>query len=155
MIIEKEDYTITKERAEYLTKMEALGTAQDGVSPMNQEDTEYIALFRRICNRYNINPNQTTRLEYDFVMQVAESESFGNRENNSTHGWDSLTREQKNQLLFFQQRSLLDRFLEKGAITQAQHDKSLHDLEERRARIRFVRKCGARRRSVEESMDVF
>lgn len=43
--------------------------------------------------------------------------------------WDNLTYEQKNHRLFLQQKALLDRFLEKGAITQEQHDQSLRDLE--------------------------
>ena len=34
-------------------------------------------------------------------------------------------------ILFLRQRETLDMFLEKGAITQAQHDKSLHDLIEK------------------------
>lgn len=46
-----------------------------------------------------------------------------------TSNWDSLTHEQKNHQLFLQQKALLDRFLEKGAITQEQHDQSLRDLE--------------------------
>lgn len=45
--------------------------------------------------------------------------------------WSSLTREEKNHLLFLKQEILLDQFLEKGAISQAQHDKSLHDLMEK------------------------
>ena len=45
--------------------------------------------------------------------------------------WSSLTCEEKNHLLFLKQKILLDQFLEKGAISQAQHDKSLHDLMEK------------------------
>ena len=45
--------------------------------------------------------------------------------------WDSLSREEKNRELFQKQKQLLDGFLEHGAISQAQHDKSLHDLEEK------------------------
>ena len=45
--------------------------------------------------------------------------------------WASLTHEEKNRLLFFRQKKLLDMFLERGAISQAQHDKSLHDLIEK------------------------
>lgn len=43
---------------------------------MAQEDIDYIAYFRKVCNRYNINPSKATQLEYDFVMQVAESEFY-------------------------------------------------------------------------------
>ena len=42
--------------------------------------------------------------------------------------WSSLTHEEKNRLLFLRQKKTLDMFLERGAISQAQHDKSLHDL---------------------------
>ena len=42
--------------------------------------------------------------------------------------WESLSYEEKNHQLFLRQKALLDGFLEHRAITQAQHDKSLHDL---------------------------
>ena len=45
--------------------------------------------------------------------------------------WDSLSYVEKNQQLYLKQKALLDQFLEKGAISQAQHDKSLHDLIEK------------------------
>ena len=34
-------------------------------------------------------------------------------------------------MLFLRQKETLDMFLERGAISQAQHDKSLHDLIEK------------------------
>ena len=45
--------------------------------------------------------------------------------------WPSLTYEEKNRLLFLRQKKTLDMFLERGAISQAQHDKSHHDLIEK------------------------
>ena len=42
--------------------------------------------------------------------------------------WSALSYEEKNHQLYLRQKALLDQFLECGAITQAQHDKSLHDL---------------------------
>ena len=42
--------------------------------------------------------------------------------------WDAMSHEEKNHQLFLKQKELLDLFLARGAITQAQHDKSLHDL---------------------------
>lgn len=42
--------------------------------------------------------------------------------------WNKLTHEQKNHQLYLKQKQMLDMFLEHGAISQAQHDKSLHDL---------------------------
>ena len=45
--------------------------------------------------------------------------------------WSSLNHEEKNRQLFLRQKKTLDMFLERGAISQAQHDKSLHDLIEK------------------------
>ena len=39
-----------------------------------------------------------------------------------------LTLAEKNHFLYLKQKAMLDTFLAKGAITQAEHDKSLHDL---------------------------
>lgn len=50
---------------------------------------------------------------------------------NST-AWDNMTHEQKNHQLYLKQKQMLDMFLEHGAISQAQHDKSLHDLTEKK-----------------------
>jgi hypothetical protein len=45
--------------------------------------------------------------------------------------WNDLTHEQKNHALYLREKELLDLFLAHGAITRAQHDKSLHDLTEK------------------------
>ena len=45
--------------------------------------------------------------------------------------WSSLTHEEKNHQLYLRQKALLSEFLSKGAISQAQYDKSLHDLREK------------------------
>lgn len=45
--------------------------------------------------------------------------------------WASFSHEEKNRFLFFRQKQMLDMFMEHGAISQAQHDKSLHDLIEK------------------------
>ncbi len=42
--------------------------------------------------------------------------------------WTDLTSEEKKIKLFQEQKKTLDMFLEKGAITQVQYDKSLGDL---------------------------
>ena len=44
--------------------------------------------------------------------------------------WDTLSYEEKNRLLFERQKHMLEEFLERGAISQQQYDKSLHDLTE-------------------------
>ena len=43
----------------------------------------------------------------------------------------TLSYEEKNRQLFLRQKKTLDMFLERGAISQAQHDKSLYDLIEK------------------------
>ena len=48
------------------------------------------------------------------------------KDNNT--GWDALSYQEKNHQLFLTQKSMLDKFLERGAISQAQHDRSLRDL---------------------------
>lgn len=45
--------------------------------------------------------------------------------------WEKLTYKEKNHQLFLREKVLLAEFLEYGAISQAQHDKSLHDLIEK------------------------
>jgi len=49
---------------------------QDWVAPLTQEDRDYFTYFRTVCKRYNIVPSKATRLEYDFVTRVAESEFY-------------------------------------------------------------------------------
>ena len=45
--------------------------------------------------------------------------------------WETLSYEVKNRLLFVRQKMMLAEFLEKGAISKAQYEKSLHDLTEK------------------------
>lgn len=45
--------------------------------------------------------------------------------------WVHLSPEEKKQQLFLNQKDTLDLFLERGAISQAQYDKSLGDLREK------------------------
>ena len=42
--------------------------------------------------------------------------------------WEAMSYAQKNRQLFLNQKELLDKFLERHTITQAQYDKSLGDL---------------------------
>ncbi len=63
-----------KERMAELEKIEAYGTENGWVAPMTEEDREFFAYFRSVFKRYNISPSKATRLEYDFVTQVTESE---------------------------------------------------------------------------------
>ena len=45
--------------------------------------------------------------------------------------WANLTPEEKKRKLYERQKALLDTFLEHGAISQQQHEKSLGDLTEK------------------------
>ena len=45
--------------------------------------------------------------------------------------WSALSYEEKNRELFLHQKKTLDTFLEHGAISRAQYDRSLHDLIEK------------------------
>ena len=45
--------------------------------------------------------------------------------------WTDLSPEEKKVQLFINQKQTLDLFLDKGAISQAQYDKSLGDLREK------------------------
>lgn len=45
--------------------------------------------------------------------------------------WEKLTPEEKKKQLFLDQKQTLDLFLERNAISQAQYNKSLHDLIEK------------------------
>ncbi|MBR6861296.1 MAG: hypothetical protein IKM73_08245 [Acidaminococcaceae bacterium] len=45
--------------------------------------------------------------------------------------WEAMTPEQKKKQLFLNQKELLDKFLARHAISQAQYDKSLGDLMEK------------------------
>ena len=50
--------------------------------------------------------------------------------NNKTENqeYSTMTLAEKNHFLYLKQKAMLDTFLAHGAITQAEHDKSLHDL---------------------------
>lgn len=49
--------------------------------------------------------------------------------------WESMSYAEKNRSLFLKQKETLDLFLERGAISKTQHDKSLHDLEVKMAAV--------------------
>lgn len=68
-------------RNDYLQEIEKHGAQNGWVAPMSQEDRRYFAHFRAVCKRYNISPSTATKLEYDFVTRVAESEFYLERAN--------------------------------------------------------------------------
>ena len=65
-----------KERMAELAEIEAHGAESGWVAPTTEEDKAFFAYFRSVFKRYNISPSTATRLEYDFVTRVAESEFY-------------------------------------------------------------------------------
>lgn len=67
---------MSEQDKKYLQDIEAHGAQNGWVAPLTQEDKEFFAYFRSVFKRYNISPSKATRLEYDFVTRVAESEFY-------------------------------------------------------------------------------
>lgn len=67
---------MSEQDKKYLQDIEAHGAENGWVAPLAQEDKEFFAYFRSVFKRYNISPSRATRLEYDFVTRVAESEFY-------------------------------------------------------------------------------
>lgn len=67
---------MSEQDKKYLQDIEAHGAENGWVAPLTQEDKVFFAYFRSVFKRYNISPSKATRLEYDFVTRVAESEFY-------------------------------------------------------------------------------
>ena len=65
-----------KQEILYLQQMEQHGAENGWVAPLTREDSDYLVRFRAVCKRYNIIPSKATRLEYDFVTRVTDSEFY-------------------------------------------------------------------------------
>lgn len=63
-------------KAEQLLQIEEHGAKNGWVVPLFKEDRDFFSYFRSVFKRYNIDPSKATRLEYDFVTRVAESEFY-------------------------------------------------------------------------------
>lgn len=68
-------------RMENLQKLERHGAENGWVAPLSEDDREFFAYFHSVFKRYHISPSKATRLEYDFVTRVAESEFYLQRAN--------------------------------------------------------------------------
>ena len=53
------------------------------------------------------------------------------KEETTRDSWAMMTLEEKNRIIYQKQKELLATFLEKGAISKDQYEKSLHDLTEK------------------------
>ena len=65
-----------KQEILYLQQIEQHGAENGWVAPLTREVSEYLVHFRAVCKRYNIIPSKATRLEYDFVTRVTDSEFY-------------------------------------------------------------------------------
>lgn len=72
---------MSEQDKQYLQEIEEHGAQSGWVEPINQDDHDFLAYFRLVCKRYNIVPSKATKLEYDFVTRVAESEFYLQRAN--------------------------------------------------------------------------
>lgn len=62
------------------------------------------------------------------LLEVIQIETEVEMQPRNKAAWETLTPEEKRRALYDRQVATLKTFHEHGAITQAQHDKSLHDL---------------------------
>ena len=62
------------------------------------------------------------------MVQYRQRKDGGTMDASNQAAWETLTPEEKRRALYDRQVATLKTFLEHGAITQAQHDKSFRDL---------------------------
>ena len=84
----------------------------------------YDATLCRICTGYDPTLEASAAAWYN----TSSRKDGGTMDTTNQAAWETLTPEQKRRALYDRQVATLKTFLEHGAITQAQHDKSLHDL---------------------------
>ena len=65
------------------------------------------------------------------MVQYRQRKDGGTMDTTNQTAWETLTPEEKRRALYDRQVPPLKTFHEHGASTQAQHDKSLHDLTEK------------------------
>lgn len=70
------------------------------------------------------------------------------------NNWTQLSQEKKKEYLFLKQKELLEAFLERGAISKAQFDKSLGDLTEKMGMQKYNDLYANQRETFEESDDL-
>ena len=86
-----------------------------------------LAILKDVPLQSAVTKRIITRIGY----KEREKRMNRNAGNQGENDAQSVSRAEKNRQLFLRQKKLLDLFLEKGAISRAQHDKSLHDLREK------------------------
>lgn len=63
-------------RMDDLRQIEEHAAETGWVAPLSREDKQYLAHLQSVCKRYNITLSRATRMEFDFVTRVAESEFY-------------------------------------------------------------------------------
>ena len=91
------------------------------------------ALFRCVIEVYSVSNDFERALEPGAAAwyNTSSRKDGGTMDTMNNAAWETLTPEEKRRALYDRQVATLKTFLEHGAITQAQHDKSLHDLTEK------------------------
>ena len=87
----------------------------------------YATTLCRICTDFDPALEASAAAWYN----TSSRKDGGTMDTTNQATWETLTPEEKRRALYDRQVALLDTFLEHGAITQEQHDKSLHDLTEK------------------------
>ena len=84
----------------------------------------YATTLCRICTDFDPALEASAAAWYN----TSSRKDGGTMDTTNQAAWETLTPEEKRRALYDRQVATLKTFLEHGAITQEQHDKSLHDL---------------------------
>ena len=91
------------------------------------------AIYQKICDEYGLDPKECVFID-DREENVLAAEAFGMKGifftgyPEAKKELDELIHSEKNEELYYSQRHLLETFLEHGAISKDQYEKSLLDL---------------------------
>ena len=91
------------------------------------------AIYQKICDEYSLIPQECVFID-DHEENVQAAKDFGMKSifftgyPEARKELDDLIHREKNDELYYAQKHLLETFLERGAISKTQFEKSLHDL---------------------------
>jgi ADP-ribose pyrophosphatase len=95
----------------------------------NLDDTEYLNVKKLSADEIEelIHAGKFQQSVHVMAWLLAKDK----KQNLPGDGWNVLSHEEKTRELYNRQKHTLDQFLERGAISKAQYEKSLHDLTEK------------------------
>lgn len=95
----------------------------------NLDDTEYLNVKKLSADEIEalIHAGKFQQSVHVMAWLLAKEK----KQNLPGDGWNVLSHEEKTRELYNRQKHTLDQFLERGAISKAQYEKSLHDLTEK------------------------